>query len=269
MRSLMKTGFAMLVLAFVLIGVSFSFLRAEGIRGPSSAAGRMMGSEMHSIGTGIDAVELAGPIDMTLRYGPAASLEIRGEQRLLGNVEATRQGSVLRIATRGIVLRHNRPLQAVLVLPSLASVNVDGNGDSTIDGFSGERIEVNLDGSGSVKFNGRYRRIWAGLHGSGELEVMGGSSDSVEAEVVGSGGLTLLGNSKELRARCSGSGELDAQHLRADSVNVRQLGSGNSAVFARQALSAAVAGSGDIDVYGNPPTRSVSRTGSGDVTFSD
>jgi mannose-6-phosphate isomerase-like protein (cupin superfamily) len=264
----MKVGFGLLVLALVLIGVSFSLLRAQS-SGASNPAGRMIASETRPVGTGIDALELAGPIDLTLRYGPAASLEVRGEQRLLGNVESTQQGGVLHIGTRGIVLRHNRPLQAILVLPTLASLTVDGSGDSTVDGFSGERIDVSLDGSGSVKFNGRFRQVHAGLHGSGDLEVMGGSSDTVEAEVVGSGNMTLAGSCKEFKARSTGSGELDAQHLRAETVAVRQLGSGSSTVFARGAVSASVSGSGDVDVHGNPETRSVSRTGSGDVSFSD
>jgi hypothetical protein len=269
MRALLKIGFGLLVLAFFLIGVSWSFLRAHAERGTSDPGARMTVSETRPVAQGIEAVELAGPIDLTLRYGPAPSLEVRGEQRLLGNVETVRQGSVLHIGTHGIVLRHNRPLQAILVLPALSSLNVDGSGDSSVDGFSGESIELNLDGSGAVKFNGRYRKIRAGLHGSGELEITGGASDSVEAEVVGSGHLTLLGNSKELRARTTGSGELDGQHLRAEIVTVKQLGSGSSTVFARQSLAASVSGSGDITVFGSPSQRSVSRTGSGDVTFSD
>jgi len=269
MRALLKVGFSLLVLAFILIGITFGMLRAQGVSGPSNPAGRMLSTETRTVGNGINAVELSGPIDLTLRYGPAASLEVRGEQRLLGNVETSQDGGTLHIFTRGIVLRHNRPLEAVLVLPALASLNVSGSGDSTVDGFSGERIDVGLDGSGSVKFNGRFRKVAAGLHGSGYLEVMGGNSDSVDADVVGSGHLTLLGGCKALNARSTGSGELDARHLRADTVVVEQLGSGSSTVAARQSVAATIRGSGDIEVYGNPNQRSINRTGSGDVSFSD
>lgn len=269
MRALMKIGFSLLLLAFVLIGITFGMLRAQGTSGPSNPAGRMLASETRTIGKGIDAVDLAGPIDLTLRYGPAASLEVHGEQRLLGNVETAQDGSTLHIRTRGIVLRHNRPLEAVLVLPTLASLNVTGNGDSNVDGFSGERIEVNLAGSGSIKFNGRFQKVVAGLHGTGDLEVTGGNSDSVVADVMGSGHMTLLGSCKTLSATSTGSGELDARHLRADVVLVEQLGSGSSSVAARQRVAATLRGSGDIQVYGNPDQRSVNRTGSGEVRFSD
>jgi hypothetical protein len=269
MRALFKVGFSLLVLAFFLIGASYGLLRAQGTTGAGSFESRMMASDKRAVGKDITSVELAGPIDLTLRYGPAPSLEILGEQRLLGNIETVQEGGVLHIGPRGILLRHRQPLKAVLVLPALANLTVDGSGESTVDGFSGEQITVQLDGSGSIKFNGRYRRVTAAVHGSGELEVDGGNSDKVVADLSGSGHLTLAGASRELRGNVAGSGELDAQHLRAEAVTVDQMGSGHSTVHARATLAATVSGSGDIDVYGNPSQRTVRRMGSGDVSFSD
>jgi hypothetical protein len=269
MRGLLKTGFGLLLMAFVLIGVSYGLLRAQGTSGPANPEGRMVSRDTRAVGTAINVVELSGPIDLTLRYGPKPSLVVSGEQRLLGNVETTQEGGVLHIRTRGIVLRHSYPLQAVLVLPALKSLSVDGGGDSTVDGFSGERIEVQVDGAGSVKFNGRYRQVAAALHGSGDLELEGGASTLVEAELNGSGRMTLAGSADELRARSRGSGELDAERLRADAVSIQQLGSGKSSVRARRTLSAALSGSGSIDVHGHPAQRTVSRTGSGEVSFND
>jgi hypothetical protein len=269
MRALLKVGFSLLVLAFILIGVTFSLLRAQGVSGPANPGGRLLASESRSVGKQVEAVDLSGPIDLTLRYGPTAALTVRGEQRLLGNVETSDEGGVLHIRTRGIVLRHNHPLQAELVLPALKSLAVDGSGDSTVDGFSGERIDVQLYGSGSIKFNGRYRQVAATVHGSGDLEMEGGSSDKVQAEINGSGQMTLAGSARELHAQLRGSGELDAQLLRADVVTIGQVGSGSSTVFARTRVSASVSGSGDIDVHGNPSERTVSRTGTGEVSFGD
>jgi hypothetical protein len=229
----------------------------------------MVASDKRAVGKGITSVELSGPIDMTLRYGPVPSLEIQGEQRLLGNIETTQEGSVLHIGPRGILLRHRQPLKAVLVLPTLSSVTIDGSGESTVDGFSGEQVDVQLGGSGSARFNGRYRRVKASVHGSGELEVDGGNSDKVTADLSGSGHLTLAGTSREFSGRLAGSGELEARHLRADAVTMDQMGSGHSTVHARAKMSATVSGSGDIEVYGNPAQRTVRRMGSGDVDFSD
>jgi hypothetical protein len=269
MRALLKVGFSLLVLAILLVGATFGLLRAKGTSGAGGFESRMVSSDTRTIGAGVTAVEISGPVDLTLRYGPAPSLQINGEQRLLGNIETVQEGHVLHIGPRGILLRHNRPLQAVLVLPTLASLTIAGSGDSTVDGFSGERIELQLNGSGSVKFNGRYRQFNAALHGDGDLEIESGNSDKVVAELSGSGHMTLAGASRELRAQVHGSGELDAQHLRAETVVVDQIGSGSTTVQARGSFAGTVSGSGDVEVHGNPSQRSVSRTGTGDVTFND
>ncbi|MES2129220.1 MAG: DUF2807 domain-containing protein, partial [Pseudomonadota bacterium] len=184
MRALLKVGFSLLVLAFLLIGVSYSMLRAQGISGPSNPAGRLVASEFRPVNKNIVAVELSGPIDMTLRQGATASLTVRGEQRLLGNVETTTEGGILHIGTKGMLLHHRQPLKVELVLPAIEMLSIHGSGDSTINGFAGDKLQVDLHGSGNVVFNGRYKDISAGVHGSGELELNGGNSDSVDVELV-------------------------------------------------------------------------------------
>lgn len=268
MRGLLKVGFSLLLLAFVLIGLSYAALRANGVAAASE--GRQVASENRELPAGVDAVDLEGPIDLTLRYGSAPSLKVRGEARLLDNVDVRKEGDVLHIGIRGMVLGHRRPLEVELVLPSLEGVTVDGSGDSTVNGFSGERIKVRMEGSGSLHFNGRFREVDAGMSGSGELDLNGGSGiERFDAVLSGSGHLTIVGSTRELQANASGSGELDARHLRAEKVQVSQTGSGQSTVRATQTVAASISGSGDIEVIGNPAERSVSRSGSGAVTFTD
>ncbi|MBD8531847.1 MULTISPECIES: GIN domain-containing protein [unclassified Massilia] len=265
MRSLLKVAFGLLVLAFVLIGLSYGALRAHG--GSARLDARIVGEETRPVTREVRAVELSGPIDLSLRYGAQPRLVVRGEQRLLANIDTAQTGRVLHIGTRGIVLRHRQPIEVELTLPALDRVGVDGSGDTRVNGFSGEAIEVELNGSGSVDFNGRYRQARAVVHGSGELTLDAGNGDSVAAELTGSGTISLAGAARSFEAASNGSGTLDAQRLRADTVNVRQTGSGNASVTASATVAVAVSGSGDVDVYGDPAQRSVSRTGSGDVHF--
>lgn len=268
MRGLLKVGFSLLLLAFVLIGLSYGMLRANGVA--AAAEGRQLASETREVPAGVKEVDLNGPIDLTVRYGATPSLKVSGESRLLGNVDVNKEGAILHIGIRGMVLRHRRPIEVELVLPLLASVTVDGSGDSTVNGFSGERIEVRMEGPGSLRFNGRFRQVNAALSGSGELDLNGGSGiEQFEASLTGSGHMTIVGSTRELSATASGSGELDARHLRADNVKVGQTGSGSSTVQAQRVVAASISGSGDIEVVGNPAERSISRTGSGSVTFTE
>lgn len=267
MRVLMKIGLGMLLLSVVLVGAAYAVLRAHGVHGVVNTEGRMLSSETRTVAKNITSVELGGPIDLTLRYGPTPSLVVRGEQRLLGNIETTQDGNRLHIGPRGLLLSHRHPLQVTLVLPALEKLAINGSGDSTVDGFSGDAVTLQLDGSGSVKFNGRYRNVDASLHGSGDLDIDVGNSDRVAAELVGSGAMTLAGSCNELKAESSGSGDYDAQHLRADAVSVRHTGTGSTTVTAHKSIDVSLSGTGEVEVHGNPAQRSVSRSGNGDITF--
>jgi len=269
MRALLNIGASLLVLAFLLIGVSYSMLRAQGTNGASSPGSRLVATEGRPLAKAVAKVDLSGPVNLTLRQGAAPALEVRGEQRLLANIDTTVDGDMLRIGPRGILLRHRTPIEVIVTLPQLESLSVNGSGEHTVSGFAGDHLDVALDGSGSMRFNGRYRAITAAVHGSGDLELTGGTSDTVDAAVVGSGRLTLVGASRTLRAALRGSGDLDARHLRADEVDYMQQGSGDGAVYARKRLHAELVGSGDARVYGNPDERSVKREGSGSVSFEE
>ncbi len=266
MRALMRIGFALLVLSAVLIALSYSMLRATGTS--TAAERREVAQDTRSVPAGVEIVEVDGPIDLNLRYGATPALQVSGEQRMLGNVEVSADGKVLQIGIRGMVLRHREPLVVDLTLPALSAVTIDGSGDSSINGFSGDEIAVQLNGSGSVRFNGRFRTARVGLSGSGDLDVNGGAAmDRVETRLMGSGRITVVGTARELDASTTGSGHLDAEHLRADEVTVNQSGSGDSAVQARSKVKVSLAGSGDVEVYGNPAERSTSRAGSGSVSY--
>jgi hypothetical protein len=267
MRTLIKIGTSLLLLALLLIALSFSVLRAQGKNHPTNTAGRHITSENRNLGKNIQFVDLNGPIEMTLRQGPVASLSVRGEQRLLGNIDTSQDGGTLHIGTKGMLLHHRQPIQVDLVLPNLEKLSFRGSGDSTVNGFSGNKMEIQLQGSGNVKFNGRFRDIDAAVHGSGDLELNGGASNSVNIELRGSGQLTVVGSCKEFKVEQRGSGELDAQHLTAEKVIVDMQGSGDASVLARQSADLTMRGSGDVSVFGSPNQRSVTRTGSGEVTF--
>lgn len=268
MRTLFKVGLSLLILAFVLIGLSYSMLKAQGISSPITTVGRSVESETREVGADIQEIDLEGPIDLTLRQGATPSLQVKGEQRLLGNIETTSgDDGVLHIGTTGMLLHHRQPLQVVLVLPSLRDLRVRGSGDSTVNGFSGDGIAVHMEGTGTLKFNGRYRQVDASVRGSGEVEMNGGTSGRVEARVEGSGKMTVVGSASELEATLAGSGDLNARHLAADVVKLELMGSGNAVVNAGRRLEASVRGSGDVEVFGEPTDRNVTVNGSGDVTY--
>lgn len=265
MRSLIKLATSLLLLAFVLIGISYSMLKAYGTTSGSNPAGRALAGENRPVDGMVNTVEVHGPIDLMLTQGQPASLKVRGEQRSLGNIETIQDGAELHIGTKGMLLNPRHRLRVELVLPDLRELAVNSSGETRVQGFSGDKLELQLHGSGNLDFTGRYRTLAAGIHGSGHLNLNSGNSDHLTLEMVGSGTLTASGSCKDLNAEVTGSGDLDARHLSADKVVLNQRGSGSSQIFARRSADLTLRGSGDVRVLGRPDQRTVDRNGSGDV----
>jgi hypothetical protein len=267
MRALLKIGAGLLLLSFALIGVTYSMLKTYGSTSPTSVAGRALGGETRKVDAMVVSVDVDGPIDLTLTQGTVASLKVRGEQRSLQNIETIQDGRDLHIGTKGMLLNPRHRLQVELVLPMLEELTVGSTGETKVSGFNGNKMELQLRGSGNVSFAGRYRTLSAAVRGSGSLNLNAGSGESVELDMVGSGGIKSSGSCKTLDAQLTGSGQLDARHLAADKVTVNLKGSGTSHVFAKQSADLTLRGSGTIRVLGNPDQRNVDRNGSGGVIW--
>lgn len=267
MRTLFRTGAALLLLAFVLIGVTVSLMKTHGTVNRSVPEAREIGSETRPLTAEATNVVLSGSVNVTLRQGAVPSMIVRGEERLLANVETRQDGDTLTIGITGMLLHHRQPLQVIVVLPELETLRISGSGDSEANGFTGESVEVRVDGRSSLKFNGRYKQVSAILHGSGDMEMNGGASDEVEVDMVGSGDLTVVGSAKQFRATQTGSGDMDATHLAAIETELVLKGSGTSVVQARKSVNVTLHGSGDVTVIGNPAERVTERTGTGEIEF--
>jgi hypothetical protein len=271
MQTLLKIGVGMLVLAALLVGTSFSVLRAQDVGNNginiNNAGSRAMKGESRTIGANVVAISLNGPIDLMLKQGVTASMSVYGEERLLSRVKTTQDGNNLVIDTTDSNFHLYRPLRVDITLPALQQLAVHGSGDSVVSGFNGDKLILSMHGSGDIRFNGEYQHVNASVLGSGDLELALGNSSDLDVSMLGSGNITTSGKSKSLTAHMMGSGSLGAEKLLADAVKIDAMGSGDSSVFASQTAILDVKGSGDVEVHGNPPHREVNRAGSGDISW--
>lgn len=266
MRVLMKTAAVLLGLAVLLVGASFNVLRAQNV-GASDAPGRTVVTESRPISAEVTTVRLEGSIDVFLMQGNTPKLSVHAEQRLLPNIVTVAEGKTLRISTKGLIVNPRKPLQVELVLPVLQQLKIAGSGDAKVSGFSGESLDLSIDGSGNIDFNGKVARLNGNINGSGDLKLELGDSDMVSINQRGSGDVQLSGTSKGLQVKLMGSGDLHSANLKADRVNVSIMGSGDAKVYAKSAAHVEIMGSGDVLVAGKPVERHVAKRGSGDVAW--
>lgn len=227
-------------------------------------------TENRVIDARITRVRLDGIVDLTLRQGPVPSLVISGNARLVGQTTSRQSGDTLIIENDDHGMRNNgrRTLHAELVLPALRELVSESLGRSEVSGFSGENINLSLDGAGLMTMqDGHYRVVKVSLGGLGSMNMQGLNAELIELNLEGAGYVTLEGRAKTLRANMEGLGGLDAKQFMAESVIVDLSGLGSATVNAHLSASLNLSGLGSVTVYGKPLNRKVSVDGLGKVSW--
>ncbi|MCH8621865.1 head GIN domain-containing protein [Undibacterium sp. TS12] len=268
MKNIIRTGIGMLGLAVVLTASSVVFIKAHAGNVVASSSGSAA-SEMRPVNASIVNIILSGPIDLSLRQATTPELLVKGDGKLVSRVTTRLDGNTLHIGTRGIFIAVGRTEQTrvELSLPNLEKLQSSGSGDSNIKGFHGNKVEILMQGSGNVVFDGDFQQVLANIHGSGDLNLGLGNTDMLELNVNGSGDSVIKGQARQFTARLNGSGDLNATSLKSAQVNLSSTGSADSRVFASQEIRLKLMGSGDVHVSGNPAKRIVEKMGSGEVSW--
>jgi hypothetical protein len=228
-------------------------------------------TETRPIDARVVRVKLDGVVDMKIRQGATPMLVLTGDPRLLGKTTTMQSGDTLNIGTetKGVSINLGRSmgLHAELTLPNLREVTSESVGGTVVSGFSGDELELNLDGAGSMNVSCNYRSLTANLGGVGSMRVNGINSESVELNLRGAGYVTLSGRSRQLKAELGGLGGLDAQAFSAENVTLELSGLGNATITARESANLTLSGLGSVTVHGKPVNRKVSVDGLGKVSW--
>lgn len=235
----------------------------------------------------IDAATFAA---VELSVADERSLSVTCDENLLDLIETSVTDGVLHIEDRhGHSLSSSQRCLVEVAAPRVEQIRSAGSGSFTaLDPLScleyasnvgsgamdlsatlgcGD-IELDNAGSGGLSV-GQVIAEALSVHnvGSGGVDLSDVQAASVDVRSTGSGGMTLAGGADVLDLESMGSGSVLATDLIASSVFVDSLGSGRAVVHAADEVSAVLAGSGDVEVWGDPAVRSVSESGSGQVIF--
>ena len=103
------------------------------------------------------------------------------------------------------------------------------------------------------------------INGSAEGRIQGLHGERVTLEINGSGELVLTGKVGELLLDVAGSGKIDARAVEARAVTIDIAGSGEVKTCAREKLKVDIAGSGKVEYYCDPAEVIQDIAGSGEL----
>ncbi len=224
-------------------------------------------SETRPVNPGVSKVILDGTASLQLHQGPTPMLVIYGDKDELKSVTTGLSGDTLRIDNEGTYIMHAPKFRVELTLPSLERFTSSGIGTAQVTGFSGDNLQINITGTGSVNVNAHYKQVAIRSTGIGSANVNDGDSDKIEVHAPGAGHVTLVGQTRELVSKLDGVGGLDARELKADSVTAYLNGVGSAKVYAKKSANMYLHGMGSITVYGNPATRNSEVSGFGKINW--
>lgn len=170
-------------------------------------------------------IHLNGAADLRIKVGEEQKVVVNSRERDLDNIET-------RVSRHGTLIitedNYHSRFQSIIEIqiPQLTELVINGSGDADLDYGWGEQLEISIHGSGNVYAEGSVR---------------------------------------ELEISVYGSGDVDAHNLKAESAEVTIHGSGDVDVFAREKFIGNIFGSGDIDIDGDPESRTYNIHGSGDI----
>jgi hypothetical protein len=232
-------------------------------------------SETRPIDARVVRVKLDGLVDLHIHQGSPATLTLRGDPRWLERTSTVQEGDTLSIDTEQrkartpghFVLHDMAAMRVELTLPQLREVRSDSLGSTEVAGFSGDELELTLDGAGSMNVACDYKRVTANLGGIGSMNIRGLNAEGIELNVRGAGAVNLAGRGKWLKADLGGLGGLNAQQFVVENVNLDLSGLGNAIVTAHQNAILSLSGMGSVTVFGKPLNRKVAIEGLGKVSW--
>ncbi|HEY1811814.1 MAG TPA: head GIN domain-containing protein [Kofleriaceae bacterium] len=159
-----------------------------------------------------DAITVGGALDVEVDVGSAQQVTIDGDDNLVPLVHSEVSGHILKLWTERS-FHAKVPVIAHIAMPSFAGIDLSGAGHVRVQNISGGALALTVSGAGK---------------------------------------LTAAGSAHDATIELSGAGAIDAEALHLDRATVKLGGAGNVDVFASQALSAEISGTGHIRCDGHP-----------------
>ncbi len=152
--------------------------------------------------SGGESLSVSVPAEITYVQGPATSLVIDGPEGLLKHL-VVRDG---RIELEPGVYDGER-LRIQLTAPDVHRFELDGDQALKIQAYDHDRLELVINGSGSVVGAGKAARVELSISGSGSADLTAIAMDAAQVDISGSGD-AVLGPKASAKIDISGDGDV-------------------------------------------------------------
>ena len=232
-------------------------------------------------------IEVEGSVDIYLNNAPnPGSINLTVDENLKDEINIYTSNGTLYVKSENICPTQ---MELHIDMEEFAEIDIDGSADIVIyDDYSMNKdVKFIIDGSVEINSSGTIsaNSIRFDCDGSGEIEInkitaetvrfsVDGSCDvntAIECtdlliDIDGSGDFYTTGGFYDyFNCSISGSGDMNLRYAKGKECNFSIDGSGDIKVDVSDAINGIITGSGNIDIWGNPPVDDIDIIGSGKI----
>jgi putative autotransporter adhesin-like protein len=151
-------------------------------------------------------ITLSGEGELALEQTGSESLTVTTDDNLLPYIEASVDGSTLRLGLKDNAMTRVRPTRGIVfkvTVKQLENLEVSGSGKADLRNLAGDQVRIRISGYHGQDL--KSKRAQATISGSGTAIV--NASEALDADVSGSGSIEYLGEPR-LSSHVSGSGSV-------------------------------------------------------------
>jgi hypothetical protein len=172
-----------------------------GVRGSG-----VIKTQQRQVGS-FDVIQSKGSVDVDVRIAPQTTVTVEADDNLLDLIRTEVSGRALVIDTTGNFWSSSHSPVVHITVPALTAYGVAGSGDARIEGLSGDKFGVKVEGSGDVKASGKVAHLHLVIQGSGDADLKDLAVDDAAVRIDGSGDATVS-PAKTLEVTIHGSGDV-------------------------------------------------------------
>lgn len=235
------------IAAAIIIAASAAVTACGHDRGED--AGPMV-SRNYAIGN-FQEIEVAGPYEVEIRTGGAASAKAEGSEKLLAKTRVEVKDGKLMIGPDGdhgtfhFGWSTRGKAKFVVTVPQLSGATIAGSGDIQVDKVQGDGFQGAVAGSGDIDIHQiQVQSLKLSIAGSGSVKAASGTAQGGKFDIAGSGDLDLSNvDTKEMQISIAGSGDLQAHSTGSAQITI--MGSGNATISGGAKCQVTKMGSGE------------------------
>lgn len=223
-------------------------------------------NESRPLAANVNKIVLQGPVSLKLTQSATPSIKLVGDKAAFAAVVTNTNKNALEINATGN-LPADAKVSIEIAMPNLAELEMGGSGSTDMNGFKGDKLKLDINGSGSLNMAADYKQPDITLKGSGSLAAILPATKSLTLFMNGSGSVALSGNGDKAKFTLGGSGSLEAQKFIAKDIALASDGSGSADVYAKNNAEVLLKGSGSATVHGKTKAHNGLARGSGTISW--